>query len=57
MNYLAVLITSSQGLMEASRNNLENERHFGKQNVESMIEARSSNVFYLPFFMVLVFLL
>merc|ERR1719468_192823 len=28
-------------LMEASRNNLENHRHFGKQNVESMIEARS----------------
>ena len=33
--------------MEASRNNLEDERHFGKQNVESMIEARSSKV-YLP---------
>ena len=43
--------------MEASRNNLEDERHFGKQNVESMIEARSSKVIYLIFFLVLVFLL
>ena len=43
--------------MEASRNNLEDERHFGKQNVESMIEARSSKVIYLLSFLVLVFLL
>merc|ERR1712079_302168 len=28
-------------LMEASRNNLENHREFGRQNVEAMIEARS----------------
>ena len=28
--------------MEASRNNLEADRQFGQQNVESMIEARAS---------------
>ena len=32
------------GLMEASRNNLENHREFGRQNVEAMIEARSSKI-------------
>ena len=36
---------------------MEDERHFGKQNVESMIEARSSKVIYLLSFLVLVFLL
>ena len=40
--------------MEASRNNLEADRQFGQQNVESMIEARASKyAFYVALYLYL----